>query len=409
MGRSSFAMVLVVAMLGFSGTVQADHGNAGCKIAGKRIEAGEADAGDLRDFAESCVRMNEVQVLGTHNSYHVEPAPSLDLLFQISPPPGPTLSLVWDYTHAALADQFSNQGIRQVEIDVFLDPNGGLYANPIGNLLVAIVGLPADPDPDPEGKRLEPGFQVLHVQDLDFRSTCLTLSDCLQTIQEWSSSQPRHLPVMVMLELKDEPIPNTPGLPPFVVPVPYTAADLDDLDSLIHSIFPAQQLITPDDVRGHHQTLEDAVLKHGWPTLEEARGRILFAMDNGGEIRDLYVAGHASLAGRVMFVDSVPGQPEAAFMKRNDPLGQFAEISTLVADGYIVRTRADSDTLEARFGATARRDMALMSGAQFVSTDYPVPNPAFGTGYFVEIPDGAPGRCNPVNSPSGCRNEALEP
>lgn len=95
-------------------------------------------------------------------------------------------------------------------------------------------------------------------------------------------------------------------------------------------------------------------------------------------------------------------------MKRNDPLGQFAEITTLVADGYIVRTRADSDTFEARFGVTARREMALMSGAQFVSTDYPVPNPAFGTGYFVEIPDGAPGRCNPVNSPPGCRNEALE-
>jgi hypothetical protein len=69
---------------------------------------------------------------------------------------------------------------------------------------------------------------------------------------------------------------------------------------------------------------------------------------------------------------------------------------------------ADADTLEARFGMTTRRDAALASGAQFVSTDYPVPNPDFGTGYFVEIPDGAPARCNPVNAPAGCRNGALE-
>jgi hypothetical protein len=406
MSRLGFVLVLVMVLGGFSGISRAADERSSCKEAGKRIEAGEADTGDLRDFAESCVRLNQVQVLGTHNSYHVEPAPSLDLLFQSSPPPGPTLSLVWDYTHAALAEQLSDQGIRQVEIDVFLDPDGGLYANPLGDILVAINGLPADPDP--EGKRLEPGFQVLHVQDLDFRSTCLTLPDCLHTIQEWSSDNPRHLPVMVMLELKDEVIPDSPGLPPFVVPVLYTAEDLDDLDSLVRSVFPARQLITPDDIRGNRKTLEEAVLKDGWPTLEEARGRILFALDNGGEIRDLYVDGHASLAGRVLFVNSAPGQPEAAFMKRNDPVGQFAEISNLVAEGYIVRTRADSDTIEARFGVTARRDMALMGGAQFVSTDYPVPDPDFGTGYFVEIPDGAPGRCNPVNSPAGCRNEALE-
>jgi hypothetical protein len=135
---------------------------------------------------------------------------------------------------------------------------------------------------------------------------------------------------------------------------------------------------------------------------------VIFALDNGGEIRDLYVDGHPSLEGRVLFTDSSPGQPEAAFMKRNNPVSGFEEIQDLVQRGYIVRTRADADTLEARFGVTGRRDAALESGAQFVSTDYPVPDPDFGTGYFVEIPDGAPARCNPLNAPPGCRNFALE-
>jgi hypothetical protein len=95
-------------------------------------------------------------------------------------------------------------------------------------------------------------------------------------------------------------------------------------------------------------------------------------------------------------------------MKRNDPLGSLEEIRDLVSRGYIVRTRSDADTVEARFGLTARRDAALASGAQFVSSDYPEPDPDFGTGYFVEIPDGEPARCNPQNAPPGCREAALE-
>ena len=94
-------------------------------------------------------------------------------------------------------------------------------------------------------------------------------------------------------------------------------------------------------------------------------------------------------------------------MKVNDPFDGW--IRDLVEAGYLVRTRADTDTEEARSGDTARRDAALASGAQFVSTDFPEPslNPGF-TDYFVEIPDGSPARCNPVRIVGGCRNDALE-
>ena len=43
------------------------------------------------------------------------------------------------------------------------------------------------------------------------------------------------------------------------------------------------------------------------------------------------------------------------------------------------------------------RDAALASGAQWVSTDYEEPNPAFSP-YAVQIPDGTPARCNPVTA-----------
>lgn len=75
---------------------------------------------------------------------------------------------------------------------------------------------------------------------------------------------------------------------------------------------------------------------------------------------------------------------------------------------YLVRTRADADTVEARKGDVRRRDEALGSGAQIVSTDYPAFEPARWTGYSVALPDGVTARCNPVNAPTECRNAPLE-
>jgi hypothetical protein len=288
-----------------------------------------------------------------------------------------------------------------MEIDVFADPAGGLYARRGG-----LIATGEDPESHIPALS-EPGFKVLHLQDIDFESTCLTFVDCLRTIKTWSDQNPGHLPLMVLVEAKDDALPDFFGYG-FAVPVTIGAAELDALDTEIRSVFPARRLITPDDVRRGRPTLEEAVRTLGWPRLGVTRGRVLFALDNGGAIRDAYLAGHPSLAGRILFTDSEPGAPEAAFVKLNDPQSADAMIPAVVAAGYIVRTRADADTHEAREGNTAPREAALASGAQYVSTDYPVPNPDFGTGYAVSIPGGTLARCNPVNGPAGCRSAALE-
>ena len=185
--------------------------------------------------------------------------------------------------------------------------------------------------------------------------------------------------------------------------MPFDKEALDAIDAEIRSVFPDEQLILPDDVRGDAVTLELAVLEQGWPSLAEARGRIIFALDNGGEKRDRYIEGHPSLEGRVMFTDSPPGTPEAAFMKRNNPLSEPGHIEELVAQGYLVRTRADADTQQARDNDPTRREAALASGAHYISTDYPVPDPAFSS-YRVQIPGGGIARCNPV-LPGSCRGD----
>ena len=48
----------------------------------------------------------------------------------------------------------------------------------------------------------------------------------------------------------------------------------------------------------------------------------------------------------------------------------------LVRQGYLIRARTDADTKQARSNDTTLRDAMLASGAQLLSTDYPVNEPA---------------------------------
>jgi Phosphoinositide phospholipase C, Ca2+-dependent len=341
------------------------------------------------------VLMNQVQYLGTHNSYHIQARADLFGLLLASIP---SIASTLEYTHVPLQEQFETQGIRQIELDIFHDPQGGLYANhPVRERFGedAASGIP---------ELDEPGLKVLHVQDIDYETTCYTFVSCLQEIKNWSDSHPGHLPITVLVEAKDTAYPNFLDFN-FVVPLEFGTVALDEIDTEIRSVFSREQLIVPDDVRGSFLTLELAVLTQGWPRLSQARGKIMFALDNTSAVREKYIAGHPSLQGRMLFTDSPAGTPEAAFMKRNDPLGNPGEIESLVEQGYMVRTRADGDTLQARSGDTTQRDAALASGAHFISTDYPVPDPRF-SDYQVSLPGDGIARCNPV-SPGNCAPDML--
>lgn len=363
-------------------------------LAGCATSASEDCAEVTAENADTCLRLNQLQVLGTHNSYHIQPHDDLvEALRAYDAEWGESL----EYTHRPLPEQFETLGIRQIELDVFADSEGGHYAHPVGRELAGL-----DPE-DNEAVMQEPGYKVLHVQDVDYRSTCPTLVQCLEAVRTWSLSNPDHVPIMVLLEAKDGALPDTMDLG-FTEPIPIRAQELDALDAEIRSVFDEDHLITPDDVRGAHDTLEEAILDEGWPTLAASRGRILVALDNTGRHRDVYLDGHPALQGRAMFASSPPGEPSAAFIKMNDPLDEnTALIQERVEAGYLIRTRADIPTRQGRSGDTTQREAALSSGAQYVSTDYPEPSP-FGSGYVVELPGAAdqPVRCNPVSGPSGC-------
>ena len=343
--------------------------------------------------AQAQVRLNQIQMIGSHNSYHSGLAASeAAWLEKLNPKSAAAL----EYRHPALDVQLSS-GVRQVEIDIYADVQGGRYAHPANLRFVSAMGLPADPPFDPGGLFQRPGFKVIHAQDIDYRSNCQPFTGCLGVILSWSKSHPGHLPIFVLIETKEgRTRPQFQVEPEKFTPVVFAA-----LDNEIRSVFSADKMIVPDDVRGKHATLEEAVLAAEWPSLESARGKVVFLLDQRRAGPD-YLVGHPALKGRVIFTNAEPGSPDAAFVEVNDPLGEPALIPSLVRKGYLVRTRTDSDTVQGRSGDVKQRDSAMVSGAQILSTDYPFDEKASWSGYSVNFPKGEIARCNPLFNLASC-------
>jgi hypothetical protein len=329
--------------------------------------------------------MNQIQVIGTHNSYKQAIDPKLFAVLQKAD--SATMSRI-DYEHATLTEQL-NKGLLALEIDVYADTQGGKYAHPKG-----LDMAPGQPPYDAAGLMKEPGFKVFHIQDLDYRSNAPTFKLALQELKKWSAAHPTHHPVFITMNAKSEPL-KRPGL---TVPEPFTGAVFDALDKEILDNLGADKIITPDQVRGQYATLESAVLHRNWPTLRAAQGKFVFVLDELGEKRATYIQGHPSLKGRVLFADAEPGTPEAAIHIMNNAKKDQAAIKSLVEKGYIIRSRADSDTQEARRNDKSSFVAAEQSGAQIISTDYYQPSTHFKSPYSISFAGGTYFRPNPVNA-----------
>jgi hypothetical protein len=78
--------------------------------------------------SDNAVRINQIQVIGSHNSYHAGIAPGESRLFQEK---NLKLYQAFEYRHRPL-DQQLDSGIRQIELDIYADSTGGHYAHPAG-------------------------------------------------------------------------------------------------------------------------------------------------------------------------------------------------------------------------------------------------------------------------------------
>jgi hypothetical protein len=308
-----------------------------------------------QETTDKSLRLNQMQVVGTHNSYHLRP-PAAMLKAAIAQR---AEAKEWDYSRQPL-DQQLDQGVRSFELDLHLS---------------------------------DKGWQVMHVPAFDAGTTVPTFTEALRVIRSWSEAHPRHIPISILLELKEEGFQLNRS---FRRP---KASDLARLDEEIRQFLSPERMLTPDDVRGRHKTLWEAVHAEGWPTLAEAAGKVLVILHEKGPNRDAYLDGHPSLEGRAMFVESDVGQPHSAVLIRNNPTDP--EIDGLAREGYLIRTRADTQG-DLR---PARRERALAGGAHVLTTDFPCgeieAERAFG------LPDRAPARVNPVTGPEKLRGTVV--
>ncbi len=369
----------------------------------------------------SNLKINQIQVLGTHNSYskpidtavlnYLDPVlegmidkyftqmtDEQKVFFNEYHPNKIKFRESLSYNHPNFNEQL-NAGLRSFEIDVYYDPKGGRFTKPAAYEFLKKQGK-KDLLPFDTTDLSEPGFKVMHIADIDFRSHYPTFSLALKALKSWSDKNSKHIPIFIIIEAKDSGMPIFPNSTKVL---PFDEEAFDALDEKIFSILGKDKVITPDQVRGKYSTLEEAVKAQNWPLLTNSRGKFLFMLlpsTAGANIENPtpYLKDRPSLEGRAMFLQSQPGRPYSAFLLLDNAIIRKNEIMEHVKNGYLVRSRTDIDTYEAKVNDRTRSVAAFESGAQVLSTDYFKPGNAYGTDYYITLPGNNPVRINPVNS-----------
>ena len=323
------------------------------------------------------IKLNDVRILASHNSYKKKPDPKvLHFLDRFKKRLGDEMDPNrMDYGHVSLSEQFNIYGIRGIELDVYYDPKGGRFSKRRINLFIT-------------GKKQRikdsvmqvPGFKMLHIADIDFETNYLTLVSALTEIEKWSNQNPGHTPLIINIEPKGDTPGDYSGFLRFLGfkrALKYSEAAYNALDAEIYSVFSdSSRLITPKDLQGVEGSISERINIKGWPTLNECLGKVIFVID--GDYKGIYKHFLEKGEDRPMFVYSEPGESTTAFVKRNNPIDHEEEISVLTSQ-YIVRTRSDVETMHARNNDYSMFNAAIRSEAQIISTDYYRADPLLGT------------------------------
>ncbi len=329
---------------------------AGLWLAGLVGCTGQTDSG-APDASPVCtpvgplddsLTLADVQALGTHNSYHIEPDTVLDSSHA--------------YTQPTL-DAQADAGVRAFELDVHLGDDGA--------------------------------FHVFHLPGIDPESSCPTFAGCLEVLRTWSEAHPCHTPFTVWIEPKDDLDEAAAGFQ-------LLDGHMDELDTAIDAVWSRARRIQPEDVRGSAATVTEAIAATGWPLLADSRGKIMFALLDSGPHRDEYLQNPTP----VIFADAdSQADPWAAAFKIDDAPGEATTVQDLVASNYLVTSNVDA-VGDDDAANTAFFEASLAAGPNYLASNQVVP--VNGSTYLAELPGGSP-RCHPARVAAGCGPEELEP
>lgn len=309
--------------------------------------------------------LNHYRFLASHNSYKKKPDPSVirflthfkrHLSGELDP-------IQLDYGHEPLTIQLDTFGVRGFELDLHYDPKGGHLAKRRVNFFIRKLKQRSR-----DSAMYTPGYKVLHIADVDYESNYATFRQALIELRDWSLRHPDHTPLFINIEVKSAaPADYSKTLKHlgFHKALPLDQHSLQELDNEITGVFHScpDKIISPQNLRSTYPTISERLDGLGWPTLAEMKGKLFFILDGDP------VGGYSTDDHRPMFVYGPPGEPNTAFVIANEPIGKENQISEWTSK-YMVRTRSDAGTLEARKNDYTRWEAALRSGAQIISTDY---------------------------------------
>lgn len=305
--------------------------------------------GDLQAELNGGLKFNELRYTATHNSYQTESIDEIKQLYRkLSELTfGLVAANTADFISPTLTEQL-NSGIYSLELDIeVFDRDGDI------------------------------SFTCMHAPQIQMTTSCYDLELAMKEIKMWSDNNPNHLPVTIIIEPKGLflPMENMQSLN-----LEYAKV----LDEMLERAL-GDTLFTPADMLRDYESFGEMRAADDWCEVKDMLGKVLILMHECSTT-EKYIALDESLKSQAMFPMLREEDIErdcASFLLLNDPRESFEGIENAVENKLIVRTRADKFT-----EVTAeRREKAFASGAQIISTDYPVKAGLTENDYVVSFND----------------------
>lgn len=288
---------------------------------------------DIDKALSEGVKINEIAVMGTHNSYQLlgtAPKRALMKVLQIISFGAVENKAVFEM------DTFTEQleqGVRNLEIDIeTVDDEGDI------------------------------SFIVTHSPIIDNVTSAYNFAKGLEEIAMWSDNNPGHLPIYLLIEPKGDvlSINNMKN---------FSAEYAIEFDKVLRQVL-GDRLLTPGQVMGEYESLEEMRNADSWPTLAQAAGKIIVLM-HPCDVTQEYIDIDTSIRTQAMFPMLRFGDIDksyASFILDNDPASATENNKkTVDENNLMVRTRADDypDFSSERYSS------AKNCGSHIITTDYP--------------------------------------
>lgn len=289
---------------------------------------------DLEKAIEDGVKLNEVAILGTHNSYQTLATEETRFLMKIID----IITLrklgldTFDFEMDTLTEQLES-GIRNVEIDI--------------------------ETLDKDGKK---EFKVTHNSFVDNASSAYDFSKALKEIKMWSDNNPGHIPVYIIIEPKSFVI-EINGMKKFSLDY---AKELEKV--IVNEL--GDSLLTPKDMLRDYASFKEMRENDDWLTLKETQGKIIVLLHDC-DVTESYIALDETIKTQKMFpmlrYDD-RNESYTSFVLENDPWNADSRKAESIDEcKLIIRTRADKYPNY----STERYEVTENCGSQIITTDFP--------------------------------------